>query len=118
MNSEIKEKWINALRSQEYKQSQHYLRDDYGYCCLGVLCDIYAKEMNVPWEQPYEEDGINDYYYFNEAENLPIEVIDWAELKYESPSVTVENGDIIELAKLNDTGTDFLTISNLIEKSL
>ncbi len=44
MNKEIKEKWLKALRSGEYKQGRGYLRKESGdedrYCCLGVL----AKE--------------------------------------------------------------------------
>jgi hypothetical protein len=115
MNEQIKEKWIQALRSQEYKQTKSILRDEYGYCCLGVLCDIYSKEMNVPWGKDYSHSYY--YYYFDNTETLPIEVIEWAELNNESPSVTVENGDKVELAELNDTGTDFVTISNYIQSS-
>lgn len=40
MNKEYKDKWVVALRSGQYKQSQKALRDEYGFCCLGVVCDI------------------------------------------------------------------------------
>lgn len=41
MNKEIKEKWLEALRSGEYKQGREHLRDESNqFCCLGVLCDI------------------------------------------------------------------------------
>ena len=38
MPQEIKTKWIEALRSGEYKQGREWLLDNGGgYCCLGVL---------------------------------------------------------------------------------
>lgn len=38
---EIKEKWLNALKSGEYKQVQGKLRTNFGHCCLGVLAEIH-----------------------------------------------------------------------------
>jgi hypothetical protein len=40
MPAEFKAKWIAALRSGKYKQTVSRLRDNFGYCCLGVACDI------------------------------------------------------------------------------
>lgn len=40
MTPELKSKWVAALRSGKYKQTQTVLRDDLGFCCLGVLCDV------------------------------------------------------------------------------
>lgn len=45
MESELKRKWIEALRSGEYEQGQDQLictlsREVEEYCCLGVLADI------------------------------------------------------------------------------
>jgi len=39
MNEVLKQKWIAALRSGEFKQSRYKLFNlhDKGYCCLGVL---------------------------------------------------------------------------------
>lgn len=52
MNSAVKEKWLAALRSGRYKQGRGALaqHDDDGdmlFCCLGVLCDLYAEEHGV-----------------------------------------------------------------------
>jgi len=44
MNLEIKEKWLKALRSGEYKQGNAFLNSNGKFCCLGVLTDIYIKE--------------------------------------------------------------------------
>lgn len=43
-------KWIKALRSGEYKQTTGALRDNEGFCCLGVLCDITKDEVGGWWE--------------------------------------------------------------------
>lgn len=41
MDSKIKEAWLKALRSGEYQQGRHRLRnEDDCFCALGVLCDI------------------------------------------------------------------------------
>lgn len=42
MEASLKAKWIEALRSGQYRQTQARLRtnDGLGYCCLGVLCEI------------------------------------------------------------------------------
>lgn len=49
MNPELKQKWVDALRSGEYKQSpgQLYNSANDTYCCLGVLCDVTGIEKAV-----------------------------------------------------------------------
>ncbi len=44
MNQEIKEKWVAALESGEYQQARKCLNDGTGFCCLGVLTDLFIKE--------------------------------------------------------------------------
>jgi len=49
MNLEIKQKWLEALRSGRYAQGQGILRNTNNeYCCLGVLCDLVAPLDWVP----------------------------------------------------------------------
>lgn len=40
MNPEAKEKWVKALRSGKYLQTQGRLSNGEGFCCLGVLCVV------------------------------------------------------------------------------
>lgn len=50
MDKTLKKKWVKALRSGRYKQTEGVLREEqgnrangkpiYGYCCLGVLCNV------------------------------------------------------------------------------
>ena len=41
--------WLEALRSGKYPQTKGHLRDDTGFCCLGVLCDLYNPSL---WAKP------------------------------------------------------------------
>ena len=41
MNAELKAKWVEALRSGEYRQCREQLHGfENQYCCLGVLCKV------------------------------------------------------------------------------
>ena len=133
MNSEIKQKWINALRSGEYEQSSKgflHIADEFSerYCCLGVLCDLYAKERNKEWTKEYK--GWTKRYngrildFEGEDQYPPQSVVEWAGLPEKSPSIKF-SGEIDdcefenpELAELNDDGISFNTIADLIEQYL
>ena len=60
MDRELREKWITALRSGQYKQARNVLVDgnrfsgSISYCCLGVLllCD--------GWNDPARAHGVID----------------------------------------------------------
>ena len=54
MDQQLKEKWVSALRSGEYQQTDGHLKvsgllrgqseDKISMCCLGVLCDVAGLE--------------------------------------------------------------------------
>lgn len=44
MNEQLKERWIHALESGDFQQTQGHLRLGEGYCCLGVLYEIQGHE--------------------------------------------------------------------------
>ena len=54
MNKIVKRKWLKALRSGEYKQGSGQLvtkpnypnNEDYLFCCLGVLQNLYCLKHN------------------------------------------------------------------------
>lgn len=127
MNPEVKQKWIGALRSGKYEQGSEKLRSVSGYCCLGVLCDLYAQEHNTQWEfRGNEETNLQpqDYWYFgDQSEFLPESVREWAELNLYNPILRVEDDDEMfevneEVSTLNDEGYSFSTIADLIEAQL
>ena len=37
------QKWCDALRRGEYRQTNYALQNDNGYCCLGVACELFIK---------------------------------------------------------------------------
>lgn len=110
MNPEIKSKWLAALRSGEYKQGKGQLRKEDNFCCLGVLCDLHAKETEQKWEVDYV--GGN---YLNHCGNLPLAVRDWAGLGSANPKI---EGDWLSNYNDNEPGKSFAEIADLIEKHL
>ena len=40
MTEAIAMKWVSALRSGKYKQTKGALKDEHGFCCLGVLHEV------------------------------------------------------------------------------
>ena len=116
MNPQIKQKWVDALRSGEYQQTQRRLHDENGFCCLGVLCDLYRKENQLEWEPSTHSK--NAYVFQDTMAVLPLSVIEWSDIADNNPLVNYEPGEICTLADLNDKGSTFNEIADLIEKQL
>jgi len=122
MNPRIKQKWLDALRSGEYKQTTENLQDINGFCCLGVLCDLHSKERGTSWVKQ-----IDNYELYGEAQTLPLSVQEWAGLDndvggvvdfdYEVDGVMYVKSE--SLPEINDTwNKDFKEIADLIEAQL
>jgi len=87
MNQQIKARWVEALRSGKYGQTSSYLSDSNGFCCLGVLCDLYILDHpnTSEWKQ-YDECGVFNLFSCNtntddkqsSHEILPYTVAKWA----------------------------------------
>lgn len=57
MDAQLKAKWVEALRSGEFKQGQgrlHNTEND-SYCCLGVLCKL-SGAVWAPFSEDIEEE--------------------------------------------------------------
>ena len=109
MNPKVKKKWLKALRSGEYRQGRDRLitepgrgrnvSDDYEFCCLGVVQNLYCLEKN----ETFLEDKFWHPVLSQDAE-------EWAGLRY-----SVQGN----LANLNDVnGWSFKRIANWAEKNL
>lgn len=124
MNSHVKELWVNALRSGKYTQTTGWLHNSYGYCCLGVLCDLYIQE--APLERTWTKlhpDGceVHKCSLHGSLDLLPSSVKKWAELETSDPVITIVVNDKETkntLSELNDFGNDFVKIAELIENQL
>lgn len=115
MNKEIKTKWIEALRSGEYVQAQGYLHNSKGYCCLGVLCDIYQKETgNGEWVKENDYNDIETFILGDERKigTLPEAVMEWAGLS-EKKSIPLAMANDSQVKELR---ADFSEIAKMIEK--
>jgi hypothetical protein len=121
MNKEIKQEWVKALRSGEYEQGRNQLKTKNGkFCCLGVLCDLYSKKNNVPWstESSSIHKNFQHYTIHGALENLPDQVKAWAGLQESDPVVKHKDPfpTHVHLSYINDQGTSFAEIANIIEE--
>lgn len=133
MNREVAKKWVKALRSKKYSQGQYYLKQ-YNkqkkpkYCCLGVLCELYNLEMKrkhkrtlIQKEKDHCDEAKCGYVTYNRISGcLPKAVQKWAGIK--SAYGDFGERDIFCMQKslsfLNDSGSRFSTIANVIEKNV
>lgn len=120
MRQDIQKKWVEALRSGDYSQGKGKLKDASGdYCCLGVLCELAVEAGVLPKPLEIGPESVDGPSYLYGSENtgslLPREVSVWAGLSDNSPQVRDEHNQL-PLTYLNDTGHDFETIAELIEK--
>lgn len=120
MNPEIKQQWVDALRSGEYKQGKGYLKQivngETTFCCVGVLVDIAVKSgLDSSTVIRFDED----------ASILPEAVGTWADLDQDIVlgKVTGVTADQYEERKLslyyqNDTDNKtFSEIADYIEEN-
>lgn len=101
MNPELKVKWIEALRSGNFKQARGKLTADGGMCCLGVLREVMA---------PSSTDSRNGNGEMLSDEHLKIAGIPDAS----DNDFKCAGG----LASLNDEGHTFLELAQIIEENL
>jgi hypothetical protein len=156
VNKNIIKRWVEALRSGKYRQVTGSLRKDdrntqgeacnTGFCCLGVLTDMYIKEhkqddtksgrwvfrltkqdkkkKSTALYTPYKR-----WLYVNGGEQgdfLPDAVMQWAGFDTNNPHGKRSNDDprhtsSLEewdaLSEFNDGGWGFDEIADMIEES-
>lgn len=133
MKKEIKAKWIKALNSGKYSQTTGVLKDSDGFCCFGVLCELYKKEhKDTSWEKDGEE-TYSSYTFMEEDALPPTKVMKWAGFKKiddtrtrnkympdnekYSPLIS-DKGTKRSLDDLNDSGLTFKEIAKVIKEQL
>ncbi len=106
MDQQIKQLWVDALRSGDYKQGRLALRtEDDRFCVMGVLCNIHAQHY-PKIAATCKVKG--EYLEFCEA--APKLVIEWAQLT---------KGEAYGLVYKNDTNMQtFEQLANYIEEKL
>lgn len=99
MDIELKTKWVEALRSGDFKQTRSEFRRERGngdvsYCCLGVLCVVGGVEPKPT--------ACGNWDFADTALGKNLEGKLWAD----------------QLASLNDSGAAFPEVANFIELNL
>ena len=111
MNENAK-KWVEALRSGDYEQTTGWLKCETGYCCLGVACELYRRDMDAGWWTSADEFRVGDATH---SAHLPTDVMNWLGLR--SPAgefcPTADASDC--LVDRNDNGATFEQIADVIE---
>lgn len=130
MNPELKKEWVSALRSGKFAQVQGKLKNrvngGYGYCCLGVLCEI-SPDIDMNYHighgrpkilnRDIVKDILEEAYYDDDHEFLiEDEEFDHALRRYFFGQYGYDHHDI--LVKMNDDGESFEDIADYIEKNL
>jgi hypothetical protein len=88
--------WIKALRSGEYQQTQGCLRDQHGFCCMGVVSDLAARDGGMPWVEPNVPDG--DYIYRGMTDFLPPTIAKFLNLSKLQQKILAEMNDQAEFS--------------------
>ena len=117
MDKHWKDRWVTALRSGDYVQTEGTLcRVEDGpdgvdtYCCLGVLCELVPNTTKDKLDD--DGDGVVFSYTYNKTTGigrLPKDISGIANL-----SVGIET----LLVQMNDDGASFKEIANHIENNL
>lgn len=117
MNDNAK-KWVEALRSGEYDQGKRKLSQNGLYCCLGVACDVYQKEVGDLEVTSFTT--INDSIalrFDEEANYLPYKVLEWLGLDHPGGEWKGKGKENLypSLTDENDRGASFEKIASIIE---
>lgn len=105
------QKLVDALRSGEYTQTTHQLRDGTdAMCCLGVACDVAAADTGGEWQRTAFCVGDESQSGF-----LPGAVQLWLGFWEKNGEYENNEGQCTSLSIMNDTGKTFPEIADIIE---
>lgn len=105
---QVMELWIKSLRSGEYKQTRNVLKcESGGFCCLGVLCDLAAKDGGASWSKDsWGNWAFNEFY----SGSPPDEIVEY---------LGITEVEVQTLMQMNDDeGKSFRKIADHIEQEL
>ena len=111
MKKTIRNKWLKALRSDEYEQGKGTLvrpiNEHDEFCCLGVLCDVLGEEFE---KNAFGTLGVSVNGDSINTGSLPIRLLEQVSMNQ------LEQGCLVTM---NDKeGKSFKQIANWIEKNL
>lgn len=117
----IIERWVHALESGEFPQGKGSLRMGEEYCCLGVLCELAARDGVIPPAELVQPDG-DSVYKYDDASGFPSQAVcEWvgitAYADVADQLVGTVPGQFKILAGMNDQGAVFTEIAAHIRKT-
>jgi hypothetical protein len=101
MDKELKQKWLDALESGDYKQDTGRLKTLTGYCCLGVLCKVLGEEIDI-----------TGYYVKSYLDKLPDDD------NYEYFDAYIPKEHLRQLYTINDSSKSFEPVIEYIKTNL
>jgi hypothetical protein len=103
--------WIDALRSGKYTQGMEVLKSSSGckelHCCLGVLIEVIDPDR---FDKTEIDDGAKCFYYEEDHQMIP----EWMSRQID----LLTRSDASTLSRLNDSGSTFIDIAELLEDGL
>lgn len=117
MNPEVKQIFLEALRSGDYWVGRLFLNvNNKHFCALGVLCELAVKAgITQKFTKEYA------HYYGTESKKLksalPIAVQKWAGLKDELGSFDADSPNM-SIAGVSDYHQDFNVVADYVERYL
>lgn len=118
LNSKVKSLWLAALRSGKYAQDTGSLQGPDGFCCLGVLEDVYRDEKG------FDPDEFWDYDRKQQAtvsdgckawSGLGSVLVDASKSKYTDSLIKPDKVSVVVLN--DDMRATFDEIADMIEAS-
>lgn len=107
--TEPQKEWLAALRSGEYQQTTNMLEADEKFCCLGVACKV-AEKHGIVLEMH------NDGSLVGVDLSDQLKVKNWLGLKWDHGILPEECYEGHSLVELNDGGSSFREIADIIEQ--
>jgi len=120
LKPEVKKLWVDALLSGKYSQGMSVLRRGNNFCCLGVLCDLYAEDHpSWQWKQMSSIEWTFRDTASGDAWGVmpPHAVGNWTDVDTRNAAV-IYDGRRQFLTSLNDEGVSFEVIAGLIINQL
>lgn len=104
MNKPNVRKWVKALRSGKYKQTQSELQDGDSYCCLGVVCLLAGMKSRAK---------DNRLYFGKQADYLPKTAQRWLGVGDMDPKIGKFSASFLN----DEDSLQFDEIADLVEKN-
>jgi hypothetical protein len=114
LKKQLRDEWVKALRSGEYKQTSETLESNGAYCCLGVLCVVAGQDI------PHDANDLDSYEFEGDEDDADINVVyDMRPFRDECGLGTSPDSLQNKLVKLNDDeGYTFAEIADWIEANV